>query len=153
MWTEDPGASRKSLLKRAKAQVAVCDAERRLKHARSLQHQGQLLRATESKAAGMWSSVVLQLPPQVLKFSVNTAQDTLPHNANLALWRRKEGLSDACKLCGMRQTLPHVLNQCPIALQLRRYNTRHDAVLQVIVSGIKPFLSDGDCLVVDLHSH
>ena len=140
MWTADPGASRKSLLKKAKTQVAACDAERRLEHARSLQHQGQLLRATERRAAGMWSSVVLQLPPQVLKFSINAAQDTLPHNANLALWRRKEGLSYACKLCGMRQTLPHVLNQCPVALQLRHYNTRHDAVLQVIVSGIKPFL-------------
>ena len=32
----------------------------------------------------MWSSVVLQLPPQVLRVSV---QDILPQNTNLALWR------------------------------------------------------------------
>ena len=85
-------------------------------------------------------------------FSLNAAQDTLPHNANLALWRRSDGLSDACKLCGMRQTLPHVLNQCPVSLHLRRYNTRHDAVLEVIESGIKPLLSDGECLLTDLQS-
>ena len=95
---------------------------------------------------------MLQLPPEVLSFSLNAAQDTLPRNANLALWRRSDGLSDACKLCGIRQTLPHVLNQCPVSLHLRRYNTRHDAVLEVIVSDIKPLLSDGECLLADLHT-
>ena len=153
IWQTDPGANRKSLLKRAKAQVTECDSERRLEHARGLQHQGQLLRATDDKTANIWSSAVLQLPPEVLSFSMNAAQDTLPHNANLSRWRRNNGLSDACKLCGMRQTLPHVLNQCPISLQLRRYNTRHDAVLEVIVNGIKPLLSDGECLIADLPNH
>ena len=88
----------------------------------------------------------------MLSFSLNAAQDTLPHNANLALWKRRDGLSDACKLCGNRQSLAHVLNQCPISLHLRRYNARHDAVLQVIESGIKPLLSDGDHLLADLHN-
>ena len=152
-WQMDPGANRKALLKRAKAQVSEFDSEARLEHARSLPHQGQLLRATEDKAAGIWSSAVLQLPPQVLRFSLNAAQDTLPHNANLALWRRRDGLSDACKLCGKRQILPHILNQCPVSLHLRRYNVRHDAVLEVIESGIKPLLFDGDCLLADLHDH
>ena len=81
---------------------------------------------------------------------MNAAQDTLPHNANLAMWKRKESLSDACKLCGVRQTLPHVLNQCSVALQIRRYNTRHDVVLQAIVRGIKPLLSEENKLVADL---
>ena len=67
------------------------DAQRRLQHARGLEHQGQLLRATDEKAADIWFSAV-QLPPQVLSFSLNAAQDTLPHNVNLALWRKKDGL-------------------------------------------------------------
>ena len=153
IWQGDPGISRKSLTKRARAQVTADDAERRLDHAKGLQHQGQLLRATDSEAASIWANAVLQLPPQVMKFSLNGAQDTLPHNANLALWRSKDGVSDACRLCGIRQTLLHVLNQCPVALTLRRYNTRHDAVLQVIESGIKPFLSGQDHLMADLRSH
>ena len=152
-WQTDPGANRKALLKRAKAQVSEFDSEARLEYARSLPHQGQLLRSTEDKAAGIWSSAVLQLPPQVLSFSLNAAQDMLPHNANLALWRRRDGLSDACKLCGMSQTLPHILNQCPVSLHLKGYNVRHDAVLEVIESGIKPLLFDGDCLLADLHDH
>ena len=62
-------------------------------------------------------------------------------------------MSDACKLCGMRQTLPHILNKCRVSLHLRHYNIRHDAVLEVIESGIKPLLSDGDCSLADLHDH
>ena len=132
IWQGDPGISSKSLTKRARAQVTEDDAERRLDHVKGLQHQGEHLRATDSEGASTWANAVLQLPPQVMKFSLNGAQDTLPHNANLALWRSKDGVSDACRLCGIWQTLPHVLNQCPVALTLRCYNTRHDAVLQVI---------------------
>ena len=40
-WQTDPGANRKALLKRAKAQVSEFDSEARLEHARSLPHQGQ----------------------------------------------------------------------------------------------------------------
>ena len=47
----------------------------------------------------------------------------------------------------------HVLNQCPVSLHLRRYNSRHDAELEVIRSSIMPLLSDADCLIADLHSH
>ncbi len=80
----------------------------------------------------------------------STRSDALPHNVNLALWKRKDGLSDACKLCGERQTLFHVLNHCPTALDMRRCNVRHDAILEGIVQSIKPHPSDGDCLLADL---
>ena len=153
IWQDDPGASKKSLIKKAKAQVRVDDVDKRLEHAKSLRHQGQLMRVTASKASSIWSSAILHSPSQILKFALNAAQNTLPHNANLSLWKSRDGLSDACKLCGIRQTLAHVLNQCPIALQLRHYNTRHDAVLEVIERGIQPFLSDTDSLVADLNSH
>jgi len=43
----------------------------------------------------------------------------------------KEGGS-ACKFCGRRQTLLHVLNNCPKALNSCWYNEQHDAVLDVI---------------------
>ena len=79
-----------------------------------------------------WGRDVQKLPPEGLKFAMNAVQDTLPHNANLAVWRRSEGLSSQRKLCGERQTLAHVLNHCQVALELRRYNSRHDAVLEVI---------------------
>ena len=114
---------------RAKSAMAKEDAGKRMQHARALECQGQVFRCREDGAASIWSVAVQKLPPELLKFSLNAVQDTLPHNANLAIWRRREGLSSACKLCGKRQTLLHVLNNCPKALDMRRYNERHDAVL------------------------
>ena len=61
--------------------------------------------------------------------------DTLPHNANLHIWGKKE--SDVCPLCGERQTLIHVLNCCRIARELRKYNQRHDGVLGILADVIK----------------
>ena len=109
--------------------------------------------ATEDKAASTWSSALLQLPPKVLSFSLKVAQDTLPHNANLAVWRKRDGLSDVCKLFKMRQTLAHALNQCPFPLHLRRYNSRHYTVKWMIKCSIRPLLSDVDCLIAYLNSH
>ena len=51
------------------------DAQRRLQHARGLERQGQLLRATDNKATYIWSSAVQQLPSLVLSFSLNAAQE------------------------------------------------------------------------------
>ena len=52
---------------------------------------------------------------------------------NLAMWRRREGLSSACKLCGERQTLLDVLKTTAIKHSpMCRYNEQHAAVLEVI---------------------
>ena len=58
IWRADPCASRKSLLKRVKGHVTMSDTGKRLEHVRGLQHQGQLLHATDDKASQIWSSAV-----------------------------------------------------------------------------------------------
>ena len=63
--------------------MEVEDAEERLDHAKSLKLQGQLYHIVDDAAATVWSDVVQRLPPECLKFALNAAQDTLPHNANL----------------------------------------------------------------------
>ena len=45
-----------------------------------------------------------------------------------------------CPLCGDQQTLIHVLNSCRVARDLRRYNRRHDAVLEFIVDMVQTHL-------------
>ena len=147
---EDPGMSKRALMTRAKSAMAKEDAEKRMRHAQSLECQGQVFRCSEDGAASIWSKAVQKLPPELLKFSLNAVQDTLPHNANLAMWRRREGLSCACKLCGERQTLLHVLNNCPKALNMRRYNERHDAVLEVISKFMAKSLPEEYQLLADL---
>ena len=119
------------------------------KHASSLQCQGQVFRCCEDTAR-IWSSVVQKLPSELLKFSLNAVQDTLPHNENLSRWRKNDSLSSSCKLCGERQTLLHVLNSCPKALSLRRYNECHDAVLGVLANFFADTLPEGYKLIADL---
>ena len=59
-------------------------------------------------------------------------------------------MSRNCKLCGQHQTLLHVLNHCPVALQLRRFNRRHDAVLTVIADLIRAHKSPSQNLIIDV---
>ena len=82
----------------------------------------------------IWSRVVLRLSDKVLKFAINAVQNTLQHNVNLKRWNKSE--SDLCPLCGNRQTLLHVLNNCPVALKSDRYTWRYNSVLKAI-SGLQ----------------
>ena len=82
---------------------------------------------------------------------LNAAHDTLPHNSNLHLWKKKPNPS--CPLCGhQKQTLLHVLNNCETALHHRRYNQRHDEVLKEIASFITVNLKVSQNMIVDLSS-
>ncbi len=144
---KDPGASGKNVRKMAKLTAVMEDAEARLEHAQSLEQQGELFRSVDDEASSVWSNTVLSLPSEQMKFALNASQDTLPHNSNLARWKN---LSAACKLCGQRQTLQHVLNHCEVALNLRRYNLRHDSVLDVIHSFVSTILPSGYQTIVDL---
>ena len=147
---EDPGMSRKALLTKAKSSVSKRDTEKRRHHAKSLKCQGQVFRCCEQETATIWATAVQQLLPELLKFSLNAVQDTLPHNDSLSRWRKKEGLSSNCKLCGGKQTLLHVLNNCPRALNLRRYNERHDKVLEGIANFITDNLPENYKILADL---
>ena len=146
-FAEDPGASYKSLATRSKKSVKSDEVEQRLAHAASLKVQGRLFEIVEEPAAEIWSKAVQSLPSALMKFALNAAQDTLPHNVNLAWWRK---LPNGCKLCGNTQSLLHVLNNCPVALHCRRYNQRHDLVLPVISDFLSDILDDDYTVVSDL---
>ena len=47
------------------------------------------MRLLMTKQQPCGSEVVQKLPSDGLKFVLNAAQDTLPHNANLSVWRRE----------------------------------------------------------------
>ena len=137
VMADDPGAKRGILAKRSRNLVVTEDNEDRLAHAKSLIVQGQLHHLDDADGASLWLDVVQTLPPECMKFALNAAQDTLPHNANLCVWRKEAGHSDQCKLCSHRQTLFHVLNHCQVALNLRHYNQRHDSILKVIAESLQ----------------
>ena len=111
----NPDFTRRSLSNQAKAMVQeeVCNE----KHDQllSLEGEGQMFRLASSDAAEIWGRTLVELSDKHRKFTINSTVDTLPHNANLHLWRQRK--DDTCPLCGNRQTLIHVLNTCLVALQ------------------------------------
>ena len=74
--------------------------------------------------------------------------DTLPYNKDLFLWRKVS--SSQCQLCSKDQTLAHILNGCTTALGLRRYNDRHDSVLELIFSFLQAHLPKHWNITMDL---
>ena len=107
----------------------------RLENLRGLPRQGQMMRIATTEAASTWAKSIQSLPQHVFKFALNATHDTLPHNSNLHLWKKRS--SSSCQLCHQPdQNLIHVLNNCKVALDLRRYNERHDRVLQAMANVI-----------------
>ena len=148
---EDPGVSRKELIKRCKEKIAAVDTTARIERCTSLQLRGQTVHLFQEKEAEQWSNTITTLPQHIFKFALNSITNTLPHNANLHMWKKTP--SPKCKLCSERQTLAHVLNSCEVALKNRRYNSRHDAILQCIFLFVKKHLQPNSNITVDLPAH
>ena len=123
--------SRRVLTGAVRSLLAEEDAEMRLDQLCSLPVQGDMARRWDGCAAELWVKAVQGLPPEAMKFALNASLDSLPTNNNLHNWGKKS--RDTCALCSLhRQSLPHILNNCPVAMDLRRYSRRHDEVLQIL---------------------
>ena len=107
------------------------------------------MRCASDPAAAIWAKAVARLSSGSMKFVLNAATDTLPHKSNLVLWGRLPTSSGCCKLCEEQQSLHHVLNHFSVALNLRRNNRRHDAVLKVIADMVQSNLSPNQRMIVD----
>ena len=147
----DPDFTRRSLTARAKGYVQAADDVDRLDNLQRLEKEGQMSRLSTPQAAEIWAKAVESLPDEIIKFSPNSAVDTLPHNANLHLWKKEE--SSSCPLCGEKQSLIRVLNACSVARDRRRYNVRHDSVLKEVVTTIQKFLPPTYELTADTGSY
>ena len=149
IMAKNPGAHRRVLLNHVKNTANVEDATSKREQAKALPLQGQMLRASNLTADGIWAVAVSKLGSEAMKFALNAALDTLPPNSNLTRWYRGSCINQ-CKLCGKKQTLLHVLNNCEVALNLRRYNMRHDRILQLIVTAAQAYSPVRYQLVADL---
>ena len=141
-FAADPGAYQKAVSRAAKNLVEDNIQSERMKHSLSLEVQGKLFKIIHQDAAAIWARTSRSLPSALMKFALNAASDTLPYNVNLSLWRKNDNLSAACKLCGERQTLCHILNNCKMALNRRRYDNRHDEILRIISSFVQKQVPD-----------
>ena len=90
-----------------------------------------MARSWEDTSPELWVRAVHGFPPETMKFALNASLNTLPTNTSLHMWGKT--FSNICPHCQeSRQSLVHILNNCPVALELRHYSKRHDTVLQVI---------------------
>ena len=147
----NPDYTRRSLYNASKVIVEDDAITERLDQLISLEKEGHMFRIMSSDAAKVWGNALIHLPEEHMRFALNSAVDTLPHNANLHLWRKRG--DDKCSLCGQRQTLILVLNVCPVAMTARRFNHRHDAVLERIAHTIESVLQPGESMTSDLSEY
>ena len=142
--SQDHSQSRRALKKATKAILQEEEDNERYQQLCQLPAQGEMARAWKE----LWVKAVQGLPPEPLKFALCASTNSLPTNANLHMWRKKN--SDICSLCQKyRQSLPHVLNNCPTAMDLRRYSKRHDEVLQVLGVFIRSHLPPLFSITID----
>ena len=126
----NPDINRKSLARGAKLIVQEEAFEERHERLLSQEREGQMFRCTSSDAADIWGRALMDLSDEHRKFAINSAVDTLPHNANLHLWRKRN--DDACPLCGDRQTLIHVLNADATTIAMMQCSERSLLLSQTI---------------------
>ena len=144
---ENPGLSRSHLKRLSSMNVIQQDNSSRLHYLQSLEVQGQCFRL-HLDSFDIWSSALTCLPDALLKFSLNAMLDCLPHNQNLSKWGKVS--SSKCPLCGEVQSLCHILNSCTIALRQRRYDQRHNLVLQQIVDFLHQHTTPDTRVTADL---
>ena len=105
-----------------------------------LQLQGQWTKWCSYVKQDLSWKTLLGLPQNLVSFCLGATYDTLPSPSNLHKWNIS--VEKSCFLCKKPVcTTSHILGACKIALNQGRYTYRHDAVLEILVSELKSFLS------------
>ena len=149
MLDQNRHLSRKALVKVTRALVVAEEDEALSTSLKDLPQQGTMNRQFDGNEAAMWATCVAKFPPEPLRFVLNASVESLPTNANLHKWGKCHSAS--CPLCkGYNQNLLHISNDCPTAMALRRYGTRHDAVICHLVTFIQHHLSPSYIMTADV---
>lgn len=124
MWSK---ASKKERRKLVQTEVRQIEEETRQAKAVGMAKQGRWTRWEGGVERKLTWPELWEMDPYKLKFLISAVYDVLPTPSNLNTW----GLSDspACKLCGQRGNLSHILSACKKALAQGRYTWRHNQVL------------------------
>ena len=121
--------------RRKKISIAytVTSEEKRMAHATSLARQGVWTTYKDSVSHFdlSWNNLIYGPGPRVISFVLNATINSVRTPDMLKLWGYKK--SAACPLCNVSPcTIHHILVNCSVALNQKRYNWRHDSVLKNI---------------------
>ena len=95
-----------------------------------------------------WQAVIKNVPRGIMSFALNSVTNTLPSPDNLKRWGKR--VVSKCPLCNNTGTLEHILNFCQVALTQKRYNYRHDSVLNHLARVIIENKPDNIVVYADL---
>ena len=105
-------------------------------HVGSLKSQGNVITFLWEKCSTSlnkaWNTVQAKLSKNIFNFSVRYLNNTLPTRANLNQWGKVESAN--CSKCNERETLKHIIAGCPVYLEEKRFNWRHDSILSFLAS-------------------
>jgi len=147
--TDNKEEELKQIKKKATANLKDEMKDHWLSHLKTLVVQGDFISTLNIMEQDFnYKAILYELPRNVLKFLTNSCIDTLPTNRNLQRWKKRN--SPACQLCGNKETLLHVLNNCRTMLDQGRYTWRHNSILKLIFNAIKPENPDGLEIFCDL---
>ena len=96
-----------------------------------------------------WNNCLNMLPGFLYNFVRKGMQQQLPTLSNLLRWGRVP--SNICPLCAKPQTNEHVLSNCSNEIVLKRYTSRHDKILNILVQWFKYKIKGNIELFVDLN--
>lgn len=77
-----------------------------------------------------WHKMLDKLPRGISNFAIRYLNNTLPNATNTFKWKTTN--SQNCNHCHNPQTLGHIVGGCNVYLNEKRYNWRHDSILQAI---------------------
>ena len=113
--------------------VREAEEQRRTVRMTGLGKQGGHLR-WEVPERKINSKELVMMPEDRLKFLVKAVYDLLPTPQNKSTWF---GEDEACRKCGEKGTLLHILSGCRVALAEGKYKWRHDKVLREIAHSVE----------------
>ena len=124
-------------------------------HLSSLRCQGIIVKAIRDHIPTIriahWSKCTTTLPEILYKFVRKALIQQLPTNANLFRWKKSSNA--LCPLCNFSQTNKHVLSNCGSIAALKRYTTRHNKILSIILEKIKSLANTDVSIYADLEGN
>ena len=123
-WSKAGNRGKRDLVSQ---EVRAAEEAKRTATAVQQAQQGQWMSWGAAEQRKLSWKEIWHMAPMRLAFIIRATYDLLPTNANLARWGKTSDTS--CPLCGLKQTLNHVLAACSVALSLGRYTWRHNQVL------------------------
>jgi hypothetical protein len=119
--------------------------DKHMQHAQSLARQGVWLQWHDQTVPVdlSWKNLIYGPGPHVIKFVLNATVNWVKTPDLLQLWGYKQRAQ--CVLCGCDLcTLHHILVGCKTALKSKRYNWRHDSVLQRVAYELRPLVEEAN---------